>query len=95
MLFSFWMNGSDRENTAIFFRWSGMTGKRVHCQMWKYSCKNFGRVFRTKSLTNCDVHFAESLLQTHYRVCKNIMANKEVAYKAETGYTALIKRRIT
>ena len=48
-----------------------------------------------KSLTNCDVHFAESLLQTHYRVCKNIMANKEVAYKAETGYTALIKRRIT
>ena len=53
------------------------------------------RYFRAKSLTNCDVHFAESLLQTHYRVCKNIMANKEVAYKAETGYTALIKRRIT
>jgi hypothetical protein len=23
------------------------------------------------------------------------MENKEVAYKAETGYTALIKRRIT
>lgn len=47
VLFSFWMNGSGRENTAIFFRWSGMTGKRVHCQMWKHSCKNFGRVFRT------------------------------------------------
>ena len=26
---------------------------------------------------------------------KNVMENKEVAYKAETGYTALIKRRIT
>ena len=72
-----------------------MTGKRVHCQMWKHSCKNFGRVFRTKSLTNCDVHPAESLFQTHSRACKNVMENKDVAYKAETGYTALIKRRIT
>ncbi|WP_368369250.1 DUF6783 domain-containing protein [Ruminococcus sp. RTP21484sp1_RTP31003st1_F6_RTP31003_210430] len=31
------------------------------------------RYFRAKSLTNCDVHFTESLFQTRSRAClKNI-----------------------
>ena len=96
MLFSFWMNGSGRENTAILFpvEWNDRktcTLSNVEAQLQKF----LGEYSGQKSLTNCDVHPAESHFQTHSRACKNVMENKEVAYKAETGYTALIKRRIT
>lgn len=91
MLFSFWMNGSDRENTAIFFRWSGMTGKHVHCQMWKHSCKNFGRVFQTKSLANCDVHPAESLFKHIPEPVKMLWQTKRLHTKQKQVILPLLK----